>query len=309
MTRFAICTALYEAGRPYLEAYAAGLRAAVGGTDAGLVLALDDFVAPDPLITALGQICPVSTVKVRDGATPAQVRQSLIAAGLESGADILVFADMDDMLAANAPGLHADALAAGSGADISFGDLDLMDARGEYLRRRFFDGVDVPRHVDDPAVLAGRNFLGLSNTAVRASALTEEALHIPADVVAADWWVFTTLLRAGRTARRTMSPVGAYRLYGGNTLGAGVPATRAQLQRSIDIALRHYRAFPATRELATRHGRLEMLAQILSGCPETQAAAALNACAGRPGVWFEFLDWVEFEQFTERQVRDHLTAA
>ena len=306
MTRFAICTALYEAGRPYLEAYTAGLRAAVAGTDACLVLAIDDFDVPAPVITALRGICPVSTIKVRDGATPAQVRQSLITAGLETGGDILIFADMDDMLAANAPGLHEDALAQ---ADISFGDLELMDARGEYLRRRFFDDVDLQRQVDDPAALAGRNFLGLSNTAVRATALPEEALHIPADVVAADWWIFTTLLRAGRTARRTMSPVGAYRLYGGNTLGAGVPATRAQLQRSIDIAMRHYKAFPATRELATRHGRLETMTQLLSAASDTQMAVALNACAGRPGVWFEYLDWIEIEPLAEFQTRGRLTAA
>jgi hypothetical protein len=307
MTRFAICTALYEAGRPYLEAYAAGLRAAVAGTDARLVIALDDFDAPEPVIAALREICPVSTVKAHDGATPGQVRQSLVTAGLESGADILIFADMDDMLAANAPGLHQDALAAG--ADISFGDLDLMDARGEYLHRCFFDGVKIPRYVDDPAVLAGRNFLGLSNTAVRSAALTEEALHIPADVVAADWWLFTTLLRTGCTARRTMSTVGAYRLHGGNTLGAGVPATRAQLQSSIDIALRHYRAFPGARELATRHGRLKTLAQALAGCRDTRAAAALNACAGRPGVWFEYLDWIEIEPRAETPVLNRATAA
>lgn len=306
MIRFAICTALYEAGRPYLGAYTAGLRAAVSGTDSCVVLAIDDFVAPEPVITGMREICPVTTIKACDDATPAQVRRSLIAAGLETGADFLIFADMDDMLAANAPGLHEDALAH---ADISFGDLELMDARGEYLRRRFFDGVDLPRHVEDPAALAKRNFLGLSNTAVRATALTEEAMHIPADVVAADWWLFTTLLLAGRTARRTISPVGAYRLYGGNTLGAGVPATRAQLKCSIDIALRHYKAFPATRELATRHGRLEALAQTLSGCSDTRMAAALNECAGRPGVWFEFLDWIEMGPIVEFQVRGRLTAA
>ncbi|MEP4379407.1 MAG: hypothetical protein ABJ215_05100 [Alphaproteobacteria bacterium] len=309
MTRFAICTALYEAGRPYFDAYTAGLRAAVSGADVCLVLAIDDFDAPDPLIAALREICPVMTIKARDAATPAQVRRTLLMAALETGADFLIFADMDDMLAANAPGLHEDALAMGSGADISFGDLELMDTRGEYLHRRFFDGVKLPRHVDDPAALAGRNFLGLSNTAVRAASLTEEALHIPADVVAADWWIFTTLLRAGRTARRTMSPVAAYRLYGGNTLGAGVPATRAQLDRSIEIAMRHYRAFPATRELAARHGRLETLVQTLSGSSDTQAAAALNACAGRPGVWFEFLDWIEIEPADERQARGRLSAA
>lgn len=306
MTRFAICTALYEAGRPYLKAYAAGLRAAVSGTDACLVLAIDDFDAPEPVIAALREICPVSTIHARDGATPAQVRRSLIVAGLETGADILVFADMDDMLTANAPVLHAGALAQ---ADISFGDLELMDARGEYLRRRFFSGVDIPRHVDDPAVLAGRNFLGLSNTAVRAAALTEESLHIPADVVAADWWIFTTLLHAGRTAHRTVSPVGAYRLYGGNTLGAGVPATRAQLQRSMDIALRHYRAFPVDRELAARHGRLEMLTQTLSGCPDARMSAALNEVAGRPGVWFEFLDWIDIEPLADKPVPNRLSAA
>lgn len=306
MTRFAICTALYEAGRPYLAAYTAGLRAAVAGTDACLVLAIDDFDSPEPVIAGLREICPVMTVRAHNGATPAQVRRCLITAGLETGAEILVFADMDDMLAADAPGLHDDALA---DADISFGDLELIDARGEYLHRRFFQGVDIPHYVNAAETLAGRNFLGLSNTAVRASAWTEEALQIPADVVAADWWIFTTLLRAGRTARRTKGPVGAYRLYGGNTLGDGVPATRAELEHAIDIAMRHYRAFPATRELATRQGRLESLVQILSGSPDTRIAAALTDCAGRPGVWFEFLDWIDIDPIAEFQARGRLTAA
>lgn len=306
MSRFAVCTALYEAGRPYLAAYRAGLRAAVAGTESRLVLAVDDFATPDAVIEALREICPVTAVAAPVGATPAAVRQCLIAAGLDTGAEILVFADMDDMLAANAPRLHADALA---DADISFGDLDLIDARGEFLRRRFFDGVDIPRHVSGPADLAGRNFLGLSNTAVRAAALPEEALHIPADVVAADWWLFTTLLRAGRTARRTMSSVAAYRLYGGNTLGAGVPATRAELRRAIDIALRHYRAFPATVALAARRGRLEALSQRIEAAPDAQVAAALNACTGRPGVWFEFLDGVALDPVAQAAPRRRKTAA
>lgn len=300
MTAFAICTALYEAGRPYLTAYSSGLRAAVRGVDATLVLAVDDFEVSQPVIEELRSICPVSVVNAPEGATPARVRRCLIAAGLDSGADALVFADIDDVLAANATGLHAEALET---AQISYGDLELIDAEGEYLRRRFFDDAGISWRIDDAAAIAGRNFLGLSNTAVRTDAIPDEALHIPADVVAADWWLFTTLLRGGRRARRTSAPVGAYRLYGGNTLGAGVPTNRVELQRAIDIALRHYRAFPATPDLATRYARLETLSHNLSGLDDARLAVILSDMAGRPGVWFEFLDRIDIVPQTSFQSR------
>jgi len=183
--------------------------------------------------------------------------------------------------------MHGEALSA---ADISFGDLRLINARGEEIGSRFFDQADVPWQFAGADTIQSRNFLGLSNTALRRSAISDSALAIPDNVVAADWWLFTTLLLSGRKAQRVPGSVADYRIYGANELGAGAPTSRAELRHVIDIALRHYRAFPAVPELALRRVRLEALADEVAGWSSHDLAIALSASSGRPGVWFESLE-------------------
>lgn len=286
MTTFAVCTALYEAARPYLPAYLAGLRAAAQGEDLSLVLAVDDFVEPGEFLGEAETICPVKTVKAPEKATPARVRRSLLLEAAATPADILIFADIDDILAPDAPGLHGAALEM---VDISFGDLRLIDARGEDTGLRFFDHADIPWQLMDADPLRDRNFLGLTNTAVRRKAIPDTALAIPDHVIAVDWWLFTTLLQAGLKAQRVPGNVADYRIFAENELGIGAPASRSALRHLIDIALRHYRAFQAVPDLALRYARLEILADEVAGWSSHELAVALSATSGHPGVWFESL--------------------
>lgn len=287
MTTFAVCTALYEAARPFLPAYLAGLRMAAQGEALSLVLAIDDFDGPDSFLEEVRKICPVVAVQAPAGASPARVRRCLLLEAVASQADVLIFADIDDVLAPGAPGLHAAAL---NGADISYGDLRLIDARGEEIGARFFDHADVPWRLAAADGIRDRNFLGLSNTAIRRCAIPDSALAIPDTVVAADWWFFTTLLLAGCTAQRVPGNVADYRIYGANELGAGAPTSRAELRHMIDVALRHYRAFPGVPELALCRVRIEALADEVAGWSSHDLAVALSASSARPGVWFECLD-------------------
>lgn len=286
MPTFAVCTALYEAARPFLPAYLAGLRAAAQGEDLILVTAVDDLCAPEDVIAQLETICPVAVVKAPGGATPARVRKSLLLEATASAAEILVFADMDDVLAADAPGKHRDAL---QDADVSFGDLRIIDAAGHDTKRRYFDGADVPWSLSTSGPLLDRNFLGLSNTAVRKASIPDTALAVPDNIRAVDWWFFTTLLLAGRTARRVPTQVADYRIYGDNELGAGVPKTREDLRNLIDIAERHYGAFPAIADFSIRRHRLATLSDEVAGWSSHELAVALSAPAATPGVWFESL--------------------
>lgn len=287
MTTFAVCTALYEAARPYLPAYLAGLRSAAQGQDLSLVLAIDDFRAPEEFLAEAETICAVTVVKAPDQATPARVRRSLLLEATATPLDVLIFADIDDVLAPNAPDLHDAALAT---ADISFGDLRLINASGEDTGARFFDHADIPWQVIGADHLRNRNFLGLTNTAIRREAVRDAALAVPNNVVAVDWWLFTTLLQAGLKAQRVPGNVADYRIFAENELGIGAPTTRAALRHMIDIALRHYRAFPAVPDLALRYARLELLADEVAGWSSHELAVALSASSEHPGVWFESLD-------------------
>lgn len=291
MTRIAFCVALYEAGRPFLPAFMAGVRAAARGHEACLVAAVDDLAAPRASLAELEGELPIHLADCAPGSSPAAIRRVMLTEGLRSGAEVLIFADMDDMLLANAPGNH---LAALEDADFSYGDLCLMDAAGQGLRRRFFDGADVPWTVASADVVRRRNFLGLSNTALRADRLPVSALQIPDDIVAVDWWLFTSLLLAGWRGTRTVAPVTHYRVGDFSLLGAGAPSTPEALRRSYRIMQRHYRAFRAAPGMAECLAGVEDQLMLLESLPDGVVAARLAALRERPGVWYEGLDAIDF---------------
>ncbi|MBO6783119.1 MAG: hypothetical protein JJ899_07595 [Alphaproteobacteria bacterium] len=286
MTTFAVCTTLYEAARAFLPAYMAGLRQASAGEDVSLIVVVDDLSEPAAVLSELGAICPVSAVYAAEGETPARIRRRLFAEAIVSSADILIFVDMDDVLAPDAPGLYAYAV---ENAQFAYGDMNLIDATGQVLGRRFFDDAHVPWRIEGVETLLDRNFLGLSNTAIRRDAMPDAAFSVPDDVIAVDWWLFTTLLMTGCKGQRVPQAVSDYRTYGANTLGAGGLSSRADLLRFLEIARRHYQAFPGSAPHLLRRARLESLANEVSGWTAHQLAVTLAGADRSQGVWFEFL--------------------
>lgn len=282
--KIAICAALYEAGRPFLVPFIDAVGAAVAAYDALFVAAIDGLRDCDSALAGLPDRLDRLTVEVPPGHTPAGVRRWMLDAAAHSGADVLVFVDMDDVIAPTAIDNHLAALAA---ADFSYGDLELIDAAGQPLGRRFFDGARVPERVGDLAAICDRNFLGFSNTAVRADRLSPVALTVPDDVVAADWWFFTMLVLGGLRGQRTAAPVGAYRMHGANALGAGGPRTIAEVIGQSEAMLRHYRAFAAQPALAGRAAAVENLLAAVHGVPADDVAARLDGLDRDTGAWFE----------------------
>ena len=174
----------------------------------------------------------------------------------------------------------------------------MRDSAGNDLRRRFFDRADVPWTVTAPDSVLRRNFLGLSNTALRVNRLPAAALQVPADILAVDWWLYTTLLAAGRSGARTTAPVAYYRLHDDNVLGPGAPATPDALRRCYTIMRRHYRAFRAVpgtaRCLGSVEERLAQLALLPPGLIAARLAARREVSGVWPGVWYEGLDAIDF---------------
>jgi len=282
--KIAICAALYEAGRPFLAEFTDAVAAAAAGHDAMFVAAVDGLQDADTALAGLAARLDVRTVEVAAGHTPAGVRRAMLGAGQASGADVLVFIDMDDRIAPGAVNCH---LAAVKEAEFSYGDMDLIDGCGRPLGRRFFDGARVPDTVDNVSAISDRNFLGFSNTAVRASRIAPVALTVPEDVVAADWWFYTMLLLGGLSGRKTAAPVAAYRIYDANTLGAGAPLSATAAIGQTEAMLRHYRAFSAHPALGPRAAKTEQMLAKLQNVPEQELAARLGAAAGPHGAWFE----------------------
>jgi hypothetical protein len=238
----------------------------------------------DAALADMAESLDIITVDVASGHTPAGVRRAMLAAGQASGADVLVFIDMDDLIAPGALASHLDALRE---AEFSYGDMDLIDSAGRPLGRRFFDDAGVPGEVDNVAAISDRNFLGFSNTAVRASRIAPVALTVPEDVVAADWWFYTMLLLGGLHGKKTAAPVAAYRIHDANTLGAGAPRTATDAIGQTAAMLRHYRAFSAHPGLGARAAETEQVLAKLRSASEQELTSQLGASDDEGGAWFE----------------------
>jgi len=282
--KIAICAALYEAGRPFLAGFKEAVRAAAAGRDVGLIAAVDGLSDANAALADVAHQLEIVTVEVPPGHTPAGVRREMLSAGQASGAEVLVFVDMDDLIAPEGVDRHLAALAE---ADFSYGDMVLIDAAGRGLGRRFFDHANVPDRVDDVIAVSDRNFLGFSNTAVRTNCIAPVALAVPEHIVAADWWFFTMLLLGGRRGRKTAGLVASYRLHEANTLGAGAPQTVAEAISQTEAMLRHYRAFSAHPALAGRADDTAKVLAKLRDAPAQELVTRLASPDGEFGAWFE----------------------
>lgn len=283
MSRVFVCTAVYEAGRRFIPHYCAALIRAAAGRDAVALLAVDDLADPGAAFAPLMRRMETHFVAAPPGSTPAAVRATMLEAARRSDAGALILLDLDDIPAPDLIDLH---LAALERAEVSFGDVRLVDAEGRPLAESFFEGAGVPEEATSPDALAARNFLGFSNAAIRRDALNERATAIPTDLVAADWWFFTTLLEAGARARRTARRVADYRMHEGNALGGRPdPALPAVLRRA-QMMRDHYAALPPSRARAEADRRVARLMDLAARAPDRIAEEAARACAA-PGVWFD----------------------
>jgi hypothetical protein len=99
--------------------------------------------------------------------------------------------------------------------DIVVNDVSLFGDRNEekYFSRRIKDGAVI--RLDE---ILTKNFMGLSNTAVRAECLKGIVL---ADVIAVDWYLFSCLLAKGAKAVFCADPLTDYRQHAGNMASFG----------------------------------------------------------------------------------------
>ena len=265
MTRFAICTSVYESGRPYLAAWIDGVIKAAAGYSVTAIIAVDDFDAPEASFVPLREVGEVTFAYTGGASSPADVRATMFTAAVQSEAEIIVFCDMDDWLFESALSDHEKAL---SDSDFSYGDLQIVDRDGTDTGRRFYNGCNVPLRTDDIGQVADRNWMGLSNTAVRRHCIPADALRVPKEIVAVDWWFYSCLLKVGCRGTLSENPVAAYRMHEANILGAQHVQSIASLRRRIEIVEKHYVYFPDDPTIAVKAQALKRLREIFERNPD-----------------------------------------
>lgn len=277
--RLAVLTTVFPVVRPFLDDFAGCLTAQ---SDPGFTLfAVNDGLPADEIRRALE---PLDVIVVEAGRTPAENRRLGMRAVLDAGFAKLVFADADDTMrddriAASKIGLRS--------ADMVFNDLAL-DCGRSLLARRFGAGYEFSwRDVLD------RNFLGLSNTALRTELLKAQLEFVSADSSVVDWGLFTRLLHAGARLAQVDTQT-HYRRHASSFAVLGAES-EASVRQAVTVKAHHYAAL---REL---DHRFRVRAGFFAALVETEtdskvfrdyAARCLNESPARP-LWWEIARFEE----------------
>ena len=291
----AVCTAFYPQADAIAQQYGEGLSA-LAGREGGIALiaAVEQGTDLESFLPSDRSFIELYRADANGGATPVDLRRQMLETGVESGIDVLLFCDCDDIISPDAGEAHRSVL---KNREISFGDLDLIDEFGSAMGRRMFDGLDVPSGLENADGLVFRNMLGLSNTAVRRAFLDGNIPFLPQTVTAVDWLLFTILIDQGGKAGYAQRAVGSYRQYASNTLGAGPGRSVPDLMRRIGIARCHFAALPETDTRRRAARLLAALAGILETAPDRLVPYLANPAI--PGFWFEdvfrLAAWAEAE--------------
>ena len=285
MKTVSICSSFYESGRPYLHAYMESVIKAVKAANcrAQVILSIDDLADPEGSVSRYSHDLGFVFTSSHQGASFTAVRNALFEKACSVGADNLIFLDMDDVMDEAGISLHLECLAK---ADISYGDMWNIDAKGAPLPGSLYLGASIPDFVDSIDAILSRNFFGLSNTAVRRTALAGLGTFVPEHLVATDWWLYSVLILGGCRAMKTTAPVSSYRQYQANIFGSHGASDMAALKKRCKIIREHYSALPEIKGIKALEAQvIKLEAAINQNQPGLDQL--IEEAFQAPGAWFE----------------------
>ncbi|KOY50668.1 glycosyltransferase [Polaribacter dokdonensis] len=160
-------------------------------------------------------------------------RELGIKTAIELNYEYLIFGDSDDYFETNRVEVSKKFL---EKYDIVVNDLTLFDDYGiykeSYYASRLNDLIEI-----DTNFIRDKNIFGLSNTAIQIN--TIKTLDFCENLIALDWYFFSTLLSENRTAIYTSQTQTFYRQHKHNTIGLGRTSLDS-IKNSLEVKKIHY---------------------------------------------------------------------
>ena len=173
-------------------------------------------------------------IECGDKYNPPQLRIKLIQEAKKRGADFLIIGDADDLFSNNRIESVINSFNKNPSADFVYNNLYLFNGNRVMPK--------LPEQVNDIKDIAEKNFLGMSNTAIRVSTLSDDFVQslFECSSFVFDWYLYSRLLLAGHVGVVAENVYTLYRIYDGNY--AGIPeATAENIEKEIEIKKQHYR--------------------------------------------------------------------
>ncbi len=192
----------------------------------------DGFVNFEEFITTFDGL---NIIELPYSDTIAKNREFGINYVIQNNYDFLVFGDSDDCFDINRVQISVDIL---KDFDIIVNDLTLFnDENGVYYKKYISNRVENNTEIELDFI-KDKNIFGLSNTAVKVSAL--DPINFDKDLIAVDWYLFSILLLKRKSAIFINDTVTYYRQYVNNTIGMDDVSDKSILQ-GILVKLKQYK--------------------------------------------------------------------
>jgi len=176
----------------------------------------------------------LNIIELEFSSTHAKNREYGINYVIEQKYDILIFGDSDDCFEKDRVEISLEKLL---DYDIVVNDLSLFDGKNifckGYLSNRIENNTEI-----DLQFIKEKNIFGISNTAIKIGEL--DKIYFDKELIAIDWYFFSTLLIKGYKAVFTTDTETLYRQYAENIIGIG-KLTKETLLNGISLKLRQYK--------------------------------------------------------------------
>jgi len=170
-------------------------------------------------------------INVEKKETPAQIRQLGIQYAIENNYRNLIFTDTDDYYSEN----YVENLIAGlENSDFTYSNIVPVDNKGCVIK----SNIVIPDYAKQYKDIINYNYIGLGCSAVKTQIV--KGVDIPRDIIAVDWYLYTTLLLNGFAGEKICDAFVNYRQHVNNIVGGLKQLDRKRLFNGIDIKEKHY---------------------------------------------------------------------
>lgn len=180
----------------------------------------------------------IKILEAVQNSTPADIRFQGICFARENHYQNLIFSDCDDYFSCS----RIEKSKAGlNEADFFVNNLTAVSENKTETEKSIYklnDSFPLPEKFSFADLLKS-NYFGMSNTALRISAVPEK-FYIPSELVAVDWWIFSILLLYGKQFIFDEGLSTYYRQHSDNIAGMGHYLSREKLVSGIRVKLQHY---------------------------------------------------------------------
>jgi len=281
LNKIAFITVVYPGVQNYLADFFSSLKRQTS-KDFDVIVFNDGFSNLDKFVHSYHQL----SVQTHDcSGSPAKIRETAINWVKNQQYDYVLFGDADDYFAENRIEVCVDQL---SMYDIVVNDVSLTDVAGVPFSSGYFSNRLANHSTVGVEQVREKNIFGLSNTGVRRKALTE--VRFDSDLVAVDWYFFSTLLLRRKTAIFTNDTTTFYRQHRNNTVGFR-HINEKQVLQAFAVKTKHFQCLsefdPSFLKLANAYHRTWKKLKDKPNCLQAYCRQIEQHLDPRPFWWEE----------------------